>query len=378
MSGEVQSKHAHVGINLLFIVPGRNRGVQTYVDHLLEQLLSRGKYRYTLFVSASNAAHYKRYSGCEFVECPVDGRRRVWRVFYEQLFLSWRAKKTGCKLLFFPGYLSPVWKILPFVVTIPDTQFRDIPHMLPRSVRILYELIVPRSVKKADEVITISEFSKERILNQLSVVGAKVTVGHLAAGVSKPEAVGLDASIVFKESGLEDMGFDSKLPFLISVSSANKHKNIAAMIDAFCESNKNGAFQLVLVGAAREDCPQNVFSTGFLSNEIRDSLYRFAHGYVFASKYEGFGLPLLEAMEADIPIASSSAASLPEVGGDACIYFDPDDHASMVSAISRLCNEADLRRQLVEKGRIQRAEFSWDLCAAVTEAVFAKVLQKIR
>lgn len=363
-----------IGINTLFIVPGRNRGVQTYVDHLIERLAARGEFRYVLFVSKANREHFRQFEGVELVECSIGGENRMLRVAYEQFVLQFLARRAGCRLLFFPGYLSPVWKLIPFVVTIPDTQFRDIPTLVPRSIRALYGTIVPRSVGKADEVITISEFSKSRILHHLKLAPEKVTVAPLAAGVSRIDGGAVGNDDCYEDSGLTLKGFDSARPFLISVSSANPHKNIDAMISAFVDANVAGDFQLVLLGASREDCPDNVFSTGFLPDAIRDALYRKAHGYIFASKYEGFGLPLLEAMEADIPIASSSAASLPEVGGDACLYFDPDDHQAMVSAIQRLCEDSDLRRELVEKGREQRGKFSWDRCAEVTESVFRRVL----
>ncbi|MEM7600643.1 MAG: glycosyltransferase family 1 protein [Verrucomicrobiota bacterium] len=380
MNGTLSDK-PKVGVNTLCIYPGRNRGVQTYLDQLLLSMVESDGFRWVLFVSRSNQQHYEELLGerkqVKFVVCGISGANRVTRVLYEQTFLQRKAIREKCDLMFFPGYLGPIVKRLPIVLAVHDMQFRDIPEGLPIAFRLIYGAIVPRAIRAANVVITISEFSKSRISYHFPDSKEKITVTYLAARkrsererpnpIQKPPSCSLPGSV---SSLIED-----EIPYLLSVSSANRHKNIDELVRAFAEINQSNQFRLVLVGVERSGDPEGVISTGYLTDESRDAVYDAALAYVFASRYEGFGLPLLEAMEAGLPVASSWAGSLKEVGGDACLFFDPTQRSEISDAMLRLFEDGDLRGRLVELGEKRASKFCWEKTASETLDVFQRVYQ---
>ncbi|NRB72755.1 MAG: glycosyltransferase family 4 protein [Verrucomicrobiales bacterium] len=340
---------------------------------MIRELVKSGKFRLKVFVSQVNRDHFAAIEGIELVECPVEGNNRATRVLYEQLRFQSLAKKEGCDLLFFPGYLGPLRKTMPFVLTVHDMQFRDIPEGFSPLFRGIYDLIVPGALRNADRVLTVSEFSKTRVCHHVDIPPDKVLVSHLSGRDSAAADEVLELSSGDREI-LDTVENDDR-PYLISVSSSFLHKNIDGLADAFKRLNTEGKYRLLLVGVERDDDDDSIISTGYVSTELRDALYRGAVGYVFASRYEGFGLPLLEAMAMGVPVVSSNAGSLPEVGGDACLYFDPDQPEEMIEAMRYLLLDKDLRKQLREAGKERVKKFSWASTAATTERAFTEALR---
>tara|TARA_R110000850_G_scaffold145753_9_gene267978 strand:- start:1728 stop:2492 length:765 start_codon:yes stop_codon:yes gene_type:complete len=252
-------------------------------------------------------------------------------------------------------------------------QFRDIPKGLSLPFCLLYRLIVPRAVKTADAVITVSEYSKSRILKYCNVQPGSIRVTYLA-GLSSVHH--LSEQPEESEQALLNNITEDPRPYLISVSSEALHKNIDRLVSAFLKCNSDEKYRLVLVGVKRRGNPDCVISTGFVSDPTRNALYQSARGYVFASHYEGFGLPLLESMKLGIPVTSSNAGSLPEIGGSACLYFNPNSEMEMIECMNELLENGDLRDSLKAKGTKRAAEFSWAQTAEQTEEIFSSLMNQ--
>lgn len=364
-----------VGIDLLGIQRGRSGGVETYIRELLRELPKDSELDILLFTSHANHQSFAEYDNVERVLCPVRGTRLVRRVVFEQLRLSGVARKHGCDLLYCPGYLSPIFPRLPTVVAIHDMNFRDIPASFSRTRRWLQECVIPGASRRASAVITMSEFSRRRILDELKLSPAKVHAIHLAARTFAAAAPQIPAVTRWR------------LPknFIISVSGASPpHKNIARLCRAFTRARAsfNAPWELWCIGPPSEMMASlrivgesdGIRFPGYVEDRELAALYHHAGGFVLPSMYEGFGLPALEAMCAGLPVLCSNTASLPEVVGKAALLFDPYSEQSIANALVQFVNDDDLRTRLIMDGTNNLKRFSWSKCAAATAGVFKSVV----
>lgn len=367
-----------VGVNLLGIQRGRSGGVETYVRELLAELQLMADLQLVLFTSQVNHQSFKEYRSAERILCPVRGTRLGLRVVFEQTLLSVKARKHGCHLLFCPGYLSPVFPMLPTVVAIHDMNFRDIPASFTRPRRWLQECVIPRASRRADAVITMSEFSRARILQELGLNTSSVHVIHQAAR-------SFESTISVSTTSLRQRALPEH--FIISVSGASPpHKNIPRLCRAFgcARRSFNAPWELVCIGPGPESLAslgiragqEGIHFPGYVDDDELAAIYRQAEGFVLPSLYEGFGLPALEAMYAGLPVMCSEAASLPEIVGDAALLFDPLSEESMTDALIRFVNDPGLRRKLVLAGASNLKRFSWAKCAHATAGVFKTVMEQ--
>lgn len=228
-------------------------------------------------------------------------------------------------------------------------------------------------VERADRIICVSENTKRDLIEILNVDPAKVFVTYHASSLS---------------SDAENLKSDVKIsyPYILYVGGRGGHKNFDRFLKAYaiCEQLKNN-LKLVCFGgdplSQREiSLAQELgLSEGTLTRITGDdrtlaSLYKGATAFVYPSLYEGFGIPLLEAMSLHCPVVCSNASSLPEVAGDAAEYFDPYDLESMANSLEKVIFSSDLRNDLVQRGMERVKQFSWDTCAKKTQEVYRTLL----
>ncbi len=232
--------------------------------------------------------------------------------------------------------------------------------------------VFKKVARKTDHIIAISKFTKKDLLDFVDIPEEKVTViyeaGETTAGTSTPY------SVPFKQ-------------FLLYVGSQSDYKNIKRLTDAHQQLlKKYPKLGLVLAGKLNAAALKtqdyvtskkykNVHFTDFVSDEELNWLYDNAAAYVFPSLMEGFGLPGLEAMGHNLPVVSSNATCLPEVYGDAAIYFDPLNVADMAEKISLVLDSKEIQTQLTKEGQKQLKKYSWKKMAKETHAVYMKVLK---
>lgn len=226
-------------------------------------------------------------------------------------------------------------------------------------------------IRSNEALITDSDYSRQDIINFDNAASDKTTTVYLSADIN-PQA--LEAY---------QLPFDK---FILYVGAQSDYKNIPRLAAAHQKLlAQHPDLGLVLVGkkgtlikrneSTFEDLGyKNIVFSGFISDAQRDWLYTNCQAYIFPSLMEGFGLPGLEAMGYGAPVVSSNATCLPEVYGDAALYFDPKDIDDMAHAIDRVLSDQDLRNQLIEKGHQQRAKYSWQRMAEQTHAVYLSTL----
>jgi glycosyltransferase involved in cell wall biosynthesis len=240
------------------------------------------------------------------------------------------------------------------VVTLLDVQHHDLPTLFGRPERAYRSVTYDNAARKADAVITISDFCKRRIVRQLGIEPSQVHVAHL--GVRAEEFTA---------------GARSREPFLLYPARGWAHKNHETLFAAFrLLRSRHPRLELVLTGARPHELPSpppGVQVRGQVSRAELVDLYSRAAALVFPSRYEGFGLPPLEAMASGCPVAAADAGSLPEVVGDAGVLFDPLDAEDVARAVEEAIDTAD---ELRPRG-LQRADrFTWSACALTHERIY--------
>lgn len=254
---------------------------------------------------------------------------------------------------FSPGYNPPLGKPCSFSFTIHDLMLLDLPQLRSTAKAGYFEWIVKPGMKNAAVVFTVSEYSRQRILDWSGAPPDKVVcVGNGVDSHYSPEGA----------------RWVHPRPYVLYVGNQRAHKNVEALIDAFAASTARKDFDLLLSGTLSDSLAekirlnrleQHVHSLGMIPEESLPSLYRGAHTLVMPSKYEGFGLPLVEAMACGTPVLASDRTAMPEVCGEAALYFDPENLESMVDALDRL-NDETLLSQLKSAGLKRAAAFCWD------------------
>lgn len=274
-------------------------------------------------------------------------------------------EKWHSDVCFSPGY-KPLLTFKPLVFTIHDLNHLDVPYNSSFLKRLYYKTVIKLGIFKANYILTVSEFSKQRIISWSGCNPAKVVV------------VGNGVSECFFESGNR---VNSASPFFFCVSNRRKHKNEKRLIRAFSQSNLSKKYSLFFTGHETDELrsivsdlelENHVGFTGSLSEEQLAEWYRGATALVFPSLYEGFGLPIIEAMACGTPVIAAMATSLPEVGGEAALYVDPKNESEISNAMVAIANDDELRENMREKGLMQARKFSWDITAEKVYDVLKK------
>lgn len=263
-----------------------------------------------------------------------------------------RTSKEAC--VFSPGYNAPLFVVCPYVFTILDLNHIDRPENSSLFKRLYYRFIMRRAARNAFRVLTISRFSLQRIVDWAGVDPQRVV--NVGCGVD---------SCYHPDVPPYTPGY----PYLLCVSNRKAHKNELRVVEAFAKAAINSDIHLIFTGQANEAllelCRQcgvenRVVFVGRVPEEDLPCIYRGALALVFPSLYEGFGLPVIEAMACGTPVLTSNTTSLPEVAGDAALLVDPLSVKQITLGMERLCTDAVLRTVLAERGLRQAAKFSWD------------------
>jgi glycosyltransferase involved in cell wall biosynthesis len=315
-----------------------------------------------------------------FVRLTVNATNRVARIIREQLELPAKVSRSGVDVLWSPGYTAPCWCGCPQVVTIPDMQYKTHPQDLTFVARVMTDILVKTAVWRCRRIIAISEFSRSEIVKYTAARADRVEVVPLAASpdFATPIPPGRRRDLLAPLLPVDK-------PCLLTVAASYPHKNLPALVRAFGAVMPTIPHTLVIVGnaglgeadvqRALDELPDNarVIRLRKLPRETLLALYHGCEAFVFPSLYEGFGLPVLEAMTAGVPVVTTRCGSIPEVGGDGVVYFDPAVSGSLAAGILDVIRQPpEDRLRLVNRGRELARAFSWEATAGQTLDVLDK------
>ncbi len=366
----------HVGINLLFLAPGEMGGLEVYSRELVAALAARQDLRVTLFVNRLAGPEWARLAPT--VVAPVDPRRRAQWVAGDQLHVPRIARRTGVQLVHSLASTGPAAGRFARVLTVHDLHYRVQPeaHFGLRALGM--RVLVPLAVRRAHRVIVPSEATRADLIRYTSSSGELVDV--VPEGIGQAPGPGGDAAAARErlEAG--------ERPIVLSVSAKRPHKNLGRLIGALANIPPERRPLLVLPGyptpheaELREltrlrGVANDVRFLGWVSAAELDDLYAAADCFVFPSLYEGFGLPVLEAMARGLPVATSGRASLAEVAGHAALTFDPEDETAIAAAIEELLSDSLAAERLRAAGLARAAEYTWERAAELTVASYERAL----
>jgi len=290
-------------------------------------------------------------------------------------------KKHRASLYFSPDGYMPLGLKIPSLIAIHDINFHHRPGDLPPSSRFYYRKYFPQFAAQSKRIITVSEYSRKDIADSYGISPDKIDVVY--NGVNQ----------VFKPLPQQDVTrvrkkYTGGLPYYIFVGSFHPRKNLTRLMKAFdlFRDQSPEAYKLVIVGEkmfmtvdidktyAQLKHNGDIVFTGRLLPEKLSELMGAASGLTFVPLFEGFGIPLLEAMNSDIPILTSNVTSLPEIAGKSAIYCDPLDIQDISKGMLSLATQHDLRKALVSEGRIRRESFSWEITADKVWKSLMKIL----
>jgi glycosyltransferase involved in cell wall biosynthesis len=298
---------------------------------------------------------------------------------YVRLGLELPLRSLGQRLdVLHMTYAAPIWSAAPLVLTVHDICYATNPEWFSeRDLRVL-KANVPRSLRMAAHVITDSQSARNQIIETYALPGSKITSIPIGPG---PGALPIGEEEARAE--LKAIGLDAGRPYLLAVGNLQPRKNLVRLLEAFKATISHGQdIDLVIVGPRRYRADEAVAAAGAVSGRVHftgyvtdrqlAACYHSSTLFIFPSLYEGFGLPALEAMAHGVPIACSDAGSLPEVCGEAALYFDPRSVEAMRAAIDRLLSDTGLRRSLAAVGAERSRRFSWTKTAELTVEVYEK------
>ena len=363
-----------IGLNMLFLAPGLTGGIETYARGLLHALDKEAPadYEFVVFLSRQAAATFENLSARVTLHA-VDARLeiRTRKNVYEQIILPWLVLKHKIDLLHSLAYTGPVLAPVPQVLTIPDLNFKFPGHAVRGMKRVALNILSWAAATRSRKIIAISNFTKQEIQKYWPAIAIKTNVVHLGSEPAPARRAGKSQA----RSG-----------FLLFVG-GGAHKNSAAAVRAYGQTNADLDWDLILVGRMDKELArelsqmtlrkrERVKAVGFQSRMALDELIFSAGCLLVPSRYEGFGLPVLEAQVRGIPVITSHAASLAEIAGEGALLFDPDKEEQLVGLMNQVASSNTLCDKLIERGYENARRFSWSRTAKETIIIYGEVLRK--
>ena len=376
----------HIGVDASRLAVAARTGTERYGVELLRELARLDRWHaYSLYCNALPPALPPLGSNFSLCSLPFP---RLWT----HIRLSWEMYRTPPDLLFVPSHVVPLYhprRPRCTVVTLHDLGYLAFPQAHTARRRLDLHLSTLWSARAASHIIAISQATKDDLVKHYRVPPEKITVVHHGVAPHFHQPIKCDIITATQQR------YATGEHYLLYVGTIQPRKNLLRLIDAFAEVVK-GTYSdaalaqhltLVLAGkrgwltqeieqrAASHGIAERVRFIGYVADEDLPALLQGAHAFVFPSLYEGFGMPVLEAMAGGTPVLTSTTTSLPEVAGDAALLVDPQSSQAIATGITHLITDPALRQRLSDRGKQWAQRFTWQRCAEETHHVLMSALR---
>jgi len=381
-----------IGIDARFYGP-LGKGLGRYTQEVVDNVTALDtQNEYVVFLRQENFDDFE----CDGVRVKKVLADISWYGLAEQLIFPWLIARQKLDLMHFPHFNVPIFCPVRFVLTIHDLILINFPTVRATTLGPLaykiknlgYRAVINIAVRRAKKIIAVSEFTKNDLIKHFRIRSDKIVVTY--EGVAR-----LDKG----REGVINPADDQKIlsakfitkPYLLYIGNAYPHKNLEGLIRIFKKLlDREAEVQLVLVGKEdyfyerlkklagnlglwQANSPTPVIFAGFAPDAELRVFFRNGLAYVFPSFYEGFGLPPLEAMANGLPVVSSDKTSLPEILGNAALYFNPDEEEDVLKKLEGIVSNEHLRGQLRVAGYEQVKKYSWKNCAQMTLEIYRSI-----
>ncbi|MBD3359846.1 MAG: glycosyltransferase [Candidatus Buchananbacteria bacterium] len=358
-------------------------GIGTYIKNITEQIFALDKNNdYYLFLLEPIFSQYQR---------PHDKIHKIkvnsnWYSYAEQTKFLNKLNQYKLDLMHFPHFNAPIFYNRKRIHTIHDITPKFFPGHKQKTWwrKLAYNLTIKTSFKKSAKIITISNNTKKDLIDYFQVPENKITVTYL--GIEK------QFKLIKNYDKIKELKakYGITKPYLFFISAWRNHKNFEGLIKAFelLKTEHKLDYQLVLGGAADSYYPKinqtidqskfknDIITPGFITDKELPLFYNAAELFVLPSFYEGFGIIGLEAMACGTPVVSSKSTCLPEIMGDAAIYFQPENNKEMAEKIYQALSDENLKNQLIARGFEQIKKYSWQKCGQATLNIYKQLLNQ--
>jgi glycosyltransferase involved in cell wall biosynthesis len=369
-----------VGINLLWMVPGKVGGSETYLTRLLNGLAERaGDLDYTIFALPQYTEAYPDLAKTfKTATAPVSGQFKSFRVAGENSWLAAQCRIRNIDLVHHAGGTIPMIRTSRPILTIHDLQYLEYPEYFTRTKLNFLKLMVPRSAEAARSILVPSEYSRRTVIERLNIDPSIVHV--VPHGISPRDGRAGTSEIRAK--------YELDGPFFLYPAITYPHKNHLVLVEGFSRLVQTRPdVHLVLTGAKgsmevrigaevrKLGLESNVKRLGYLPSSDLDALYKEALALTFPSRFEGFGAPVLEAMARACPVIAADATALPEVVRDAGILISPDNPEEWHLAMRDVLEDEEQRQRLAKAGLERARVFTWERSADILEDAYRHALE---
>lgn len=360
-----------IGINTRFLLSDKMEGFGWYTYEIAKRLVEQHpEHEFVFFFDRPFDPKFIFASNVTPVVLFPPARHPLLFIYWFEVAVKKALNKHKIDVFFSPdGYLTLATNV-PQIAVIHDINFEHFPKDIPLVPRLYLRKYFPRFAQKAAQIITVSEFSKQDLIASYCISPDKITVAwNGASDIFKPVLTENQQNIREK--------YTNGQPYFLFVGAIHPRKNVKRLIEAFIQFKKEtiSPIKLLIVGESlwkkknlqldiNEELKEEIAFTGHLPIEELALITGSAFALTYVPYFEGFGIPILEAMKCGIPILSGNKTSLPEVAGDAAIYCDPFDVDDIAEKMNALYTSEDLRKTLSENGLIRSKLFSWDNAAS--------------
>lgn len=368
----------HIGLNahLLSSRPGfRSAGIHQYIDNLLRELPNAApEHRYTAMVGARQP---RTYAGVTIRKALLDTESPPRRIVWEQLIQPWSLGRYD--LYHALAFVAPALLLAPMVVTIYDLSFFHYPDRLPRSRRLYLQHMTEWTCQRSQRIIAISESTARDVAATFGIAPERIDVAPPGCDFARFRSLSLGEVAAFRR--------EQDLPqrFWLFIGTLEPRKNLVTLMEAYASLPETERLPLVIAGGKGWDYEpifaavdryrlgEQVRFPGFISAEALPLWYNAAEAFVYPSVFEGFGIPVLEAMACGTPVITSDATSLPEVVGDAGVCLSPLDVSAWAAALRRAHGDDTWRAEARKRGLARATRFTWRQTALLTAESYRKV-----
>jgi glycosyltransferase involved in cell wall biosynthesis len=391
----------NIVIDIRPLLGGKTSGVEIYIRNLLKNLLSIDKKnKYILFANASKGHIFHdaffNEQNVLLVQTRIPNKILNLGIFlwkrprFDRLILRWmRKNKDRLKhqfqnikqidLFFMPDVRpSALSKVVKKITVVHDLSFEHYPRFFSLKTRLWHKLLQPRKeIQRSDHIIAVSECTKKDLIQTYNIRPEKIQV--ILEGVHRQFGEHID------QSGLSRVRKKYQLPssYFLFLSTLEPRKNMLRLVEAFLifkRNNPENNMKLVMAGVTNQKIfskirlkeHKNILFTGFIAEEDKAAVMKGAQAFFYPSLFEGFGLPLVEAMKCQTPIVSSNLSSMPEILGEAGILIDPYNIEEMAKAMEKIL-QPEIRKKLQQKMAEQVKKFDWEKCAEETLGLFEQM-----
>jgi len=369
-----------IGIDSHSISSGRGTGNRTYTSGIIRALIGSDHRSEYILYAIDNHPYYEQFHNNAHVQVRyISSLNGLIRNFF---FLPRKIAKDSLNVVHLQFFL-PLFIKCSSVLWVPDLYYLHSPHT--SLIQKLSGRLTMWSIRRATHVITISEYSRQDIIETCSIDPRRITVVPL--GVDKRFIPVRDPAK--KQAVRQRLGLRNDYILYLG-RTEDRRKNLPELVNAYAalRQQRNKIEQLVIAGRhgpGTETIHQqvsdlgldnDVILPGFVEDEYLPALLSGAKLFIYVSSFEGFGLPVLEAMACGTPVITANTTSLPEVVGDAALLVAPGNIEELVKSMSRILTDVELQQRIGERGRVQAMRYSWEQAATKTITVFEKVAEK--